>query len=1043
MERFHRELVFAVAMLCVVAASGEGVFTNDGMRLEFDAKGRLSSLQELRSGRELVRQALPFATVIRPNGRRETPVAFRCSGDRLIYSFARDCELSFGIVPFSGGWTFELQSVRHEDTVQGIVAGEIAPVCTNYVGALANMLSDDASGICLRSYDLSVPMFVDRGPMRLWTHFSPPYNRSPAGGGRFGIAAGPRAALPRKLKSMTIAAGVPINECGGAWSLGAAENRGSYLQPEMSADSVDRWIDLAERGGFTTIHLRRWMETLGHYEPKRKSWPNGWSDLFAAVRKMKSAGLKVGIHTLTGCISPNDSWIASSMNRHLIPWCTYTLRADMSPEADSFEVEEAPQCVHDVVMTYFGNGNAFRIGNEIVQYSGFSKKPPYRYTGLVRGAFGTQKEAHPAGEKADYLQQRYRAFYPRPESPLADALAKRIAWFVNEGGFDQIYFDGAEGMMSRRGTDEMRRRIFAAIGRSLVVEASSQTPHSWWQHSRGGAWDGANFDFKPFFDLHADTTLPARKTDLMETQMGWWLFRDQWLQRRGQFTDDIEYFAARNAGIDSAMSFMEADVNRGPLSLYRENAVTVLGRYERFRLARAFREDVLDGFRTPGREWRLRQDDAGTWRVHPVAFAETSPVLRGERHDWKLALAEPRTLELRVEPLYSNKPYDDTSARSIFAAETNGVEVTSAKGVEVRVAQEPSPYGTALAVEAHNGSAPPRGSWVCLARVHAKDLEPGNRRGLGLWVKGDGSGAILDVQLRMPRTYGATTADYLFTLDFTGWRYLETSIRERMPAEAMRWTWDAPIRGYGRYLSELNMLHLAEVRLYLNNVPPGGTVKAALGDVRMMNTFDAVFADAAVTIDGVKERVPFAVRSGEYATRESDAWRHWDVKGNLLAAVEALPRTLEKGLHDLSFAVSPPPGGSARARICTFAVGKGIPALRDARPSESSKYMDYEAETAMLYDPGRGCTVMPPVRIRPGEKARVEFRFIGPVKGGVLSFDGQRFPVRDLLPGAEWILRLPGEQGGGSHRVAFEAAAGSCRIGAVKRYVSPNSGSNR
>ena len=1030
MKTSGRAFFVCVAAVCAVAGAfaDSPVFTNDGIRLEFDARGRISSLRELGSGRELVRKASPFVSVSLADGRREQPLSFRYDGNSLSYSFPSGGELSFAITPFGGGWMFTFSGCTRLEARE-VVACDIWPSCTNYVGALANMASDDTSGVCLRACDIDLQMLADR-PARLWVRTAGPFV-----GRRFCLAAGPRAELARKLRSMTVAAGVPVNECGGAWSLGAEANRGSYLQPVMEAAAVDRWIDLAERGGFTTIHLRRWMETLGHYEPKRSLYPNGWDDLFAAVRKIKAAGLKAGIHTLTGCISPEDSWVASDLNRYLIPWCTYTLKADLPPDADVFEVVEAPKMVHDTSLTYFGNGNAFRIGSEIVQYSGFTKSPPYRYTGLKRGAFGTKAAAHAAGEKADYLQQRYIAFYPEPDSPLADALVERIAWFVDKGGFDQIYFDGAEGMMTRQRTDLMRRRIFSAIGRSLVVEASCQSPHSWWQHSRGGAWDGANFDFKPFVDLHVRSTMPSRKTDLMETQMGWWLFRDQWLQRRGQFTDDIEYFASRNAGWDSAMSFMEVDVNKGPLSLYRENAVTMLGRYERFRLAKAFREDVLEGFRTPGREFRLRQDDAGMWRVHPVAFTETHAATGGEPHGWRIDMPEERALEIRIEPLYSNRPFDDARALAIFAPTTNGVAISSAAGVDARIGLERSSHGDAISVKARNRGAPQRGSWVKLARLHAKDLEPRGRRGLGLWVRGDGSGAVVDMQLRMPRTYGGTVADYVFNVDFTGWRYIETSIRERTPSEAMKWTWDEPIRSYTRYLSELNMLHLSEVRVYANNIPAGKDIDIAFGEIRMMDTFDATLADASIEVDGKVERVPFAVNSGEYATREPDGWRHWDVKGNLLAAAPACGLKLGAGVHRLSFAATPPEGSTARVRICTFAVGAGIPALRDDLPPDSYAPMAYEAETACLFDPAKGCTSMVPVRVRPGECAKVEFRFIGPVKGGVLSFDGSRFPVRDLGVNEEYLLKLPGICGGGTHPVSFEAVSGGCRIGAVKRYV--------
>ena len=1028
---------FCSLCLAAVLSSAQGnVFTNDGIRLEFDVRGRISSLRELDTGRELVRDACSFLTVFRNDSRREYPVSFRCDGDRLAYSFANGGEVSFSVKPFGGGWMFAFAGCTHAEARE-IIAGDIKPSCTNYVGALANMMSDDSSGVCLRSCDIEMPMFADR-PARLWVRASRPFE-----GMRFCLAAGRRAELARKLRAMTIAAGVPVNECGGAWSLGAAANRGSYLQPVMEAQAVDRWIDLAERGGFTTIHLRRWMETLGHYEPKRSLFPRGWTDLFAAVRKIKAAGLKAGIHTLTGCISPDDPWVASGMNRDLIIWCTYTLKSDMTPDADSLEVTEPPKAVHDTALTYFGNGNAIRIGSEIVQYTGFTKTPPYLYTGLKRGAFGTKAAAHAAGEEAGYLQQRYIAFYPRPDSPLADALVEKIAWFVNEGCFDQIYLDGAEGMMTRQRTDTMRRRIFSGIGRSLVIEASCQSPHSWWQHSRGGAWDGANFDFKPFMDLHVQTTSPLRKTDMMEIQMGWWLFRGQWLQRRGQFTDDVEYFASRNAGIDSSMSFMTVDVNKGPLSLYRENAVTILGRYERFRLANAFREEVLEGFRTDGREFRLRQDDAGTWRVHPVDFAETSAVIGAGRHVWDVGSAVSGRFELRVEPLYSNKPYDDALAYPIFPASTNGIAMSSAKGVDSSMAAEQSPHGEAISVRACNRTAPQRGSWVKIARVHAKDLEPKGRRGLGLWVRGDGSGAIVDLQLRMPRVYGGTVADYIFKVDFTGWRYVETSIRERTAAEAMRWTWDEAIRGYGRYLSELNMLHLSEVRIYLNNIPAGKTVDVAFGEVRMMHVLDATFADASIEVDGVAERVPFSVKSAEYATREADGWRHWDDKGNLLSAVSAPALDISAGMHRLSFGVTPPKGSTARARICTFAVGSGVPALREDLPPESSAPMAYEAETAALFDPAKGCSSLPPVRVRPGEQAKVEFRLIGPVKGGVLSFDGRDFPLRDLGPGEEFVMKLPEAYGGGTHPVAFKAASGGCRIGAVKRYVKPGLASFR
>ena len=119
-------------MMCA-AVRGECAFTNDGVRLEFDAPGRVSSLKELRSGRELIRATRPFATIVRKNGRPDRPVSFSCDGGGLVYSFANGDKLSFRVEAFGGGWTFGLRSVRCDDSAKEIMVCEIAPTCSQKV----------------------------------------------------------------------------------------------------------------------------------------------------------------------------------------------------------------------------------------------------------------------------------------------------------------------------------------------------------------------------------------------------------------------------------------------------------------------------------------------------------------------------------------------------------------------------------------------------------------------------------------------------------------------------------------------------------------------------------------------------------------------------------------------------------------------------------------------------------------------------------------------------------------------------------------------
>ncbi|MCK5806400.1 MAG: hypothetical protein KAI66_26445, partial [Lentisphaeria bacterium] len=319
-------------------------------------------------------------------------------------------------------------------------------------------------------------------------------------------------------------------------------------------------------------------------------------------------------------ISPQDSWVASDLNTNLLAWTTYTLAADLPSEATELVVNEIPVQIHDTVFSYSGNGNAIRIGTEIIQYSGIRRTKPYAFTGLERGAFATQTAAHKAGDKAAYLQQRYLAFYPDPDSPLADELADQIARFFQGGRFDQIYLDGAEGegLVDRRNQDKMMCKILSRLHASPVVEASSWSQYNWWQHSRVGAWDSPSFDAKGFIDDHVRSVSRSCEAEFLSVQMGWWSIRNVCPHFRGLFSDENEYFSSRVAGMDASMSVTALNVNKKLLTFYRENMVTVMGWYERFRLAGAWADGVQAQMNADRAEFRLRQDAQGLWTLASV-----------------------------------------------------------------------------------------------------------------------------------------------------------------------------------------------------------------------------------------------------------------------------------------------------------------------------------------------------------------------------------------------------------------------------------------
>ena len=96
---------------------------------------------------------------------------------------------------------------------------------------------------------------------------------------------------------------------------------------------------------------------------------------------------------------------------------------------------------------------------------------------------------------------------------------------------------------------------------------------------------------------------------------------------------------------------------------------------------------------------------------------------------------------------------------------------------------------------------------------------------LGLWVKGDGSGALLNVQIRSPREYHDCISDHYIDLDFTGWRYVEILLRERDAERLTDYVW--PYGGGGShaiYRNAVDRAHISEVNLLLNEIPANGKV---------------------------------------------------------------------------------------------------------------------------------------------------------------------------------------------------------------------------
>ncbi|MBN2507131.1 MAG: hypothetical protein JXQ71_10585 [Verrucomicrobia bacterium] len=1041
-------------------------FENRRATLAIDTRGRVISLRSKASGRELL---------ARP---RELVSARLKDGVHLAAhhaSFAHGA-LTFGFAGVQGAavlavdtredfFTFGVRSLTVTN-VESLTFVDLPVVAAAYRGGMANMLSDDTDAVCLRGCDLAVEMAVGGNPpaLRVWTTAGHGLT-----GWRAGLAAGPKREMPAMLRAMAVEAGVPVSNLGGPWSLGAEANRGSYLFADLSLDAVGDWIELARRGGFTHLHVHGWWDTLGHYGVNTNLFPRGLADLKEAVARIHAAGLKAGVHTLTACIDPRDGWVTPEASPHLIAAASYTLARPMSASDTILFVNEKPAAGHDVVFTYMGNGNAIRIGSEIVQYGQVVSEPPYAFAKCRRGAFKTRPAAHAAGDRADYLQQRYLAFYPEPGSPLADQVAERIAAVVNTCGFDQLYFDGSEGMMSRYGIDFMRHAIFKRFRGEVLIEASEWGAHNWWFHSRIGAWDHPVWAAKRFHDLHVASAARFRDADLLEPQMGWWAPRQPSPQARGHFLDEIEYFGAKNLGLDSAMSIQGVNVSHRPLPFHIEKQMTVLGWYEQLRLARYFDSQTVARVAAAGDEFRLRQDGDGVWRFASVHFAahRISALGNGSERWTSRNPFAAQPLAVRIEALYSVAPYahpqrialaDDAEAAAFRRA-------TSSETVTLRVEAAPgdSPGGGRhLRMRAENNGPARRGAWARASLAFpAPYRNLSGAAALGVWVKGDGKGALLNIQLGTPREYMHALSDHHVTLDFTGWRYVELLIRERDVDRMSAHVW--PYGGhYDIYRNPLDMAHISEVNFYLNHLPPGDPTEVMLGPVMALPILPAPLKSPTLTLNGRTLALPVTLKSGDFLELQATGdGTHYNDKGDFVARVRpasgAVWPVLQSADNPVEFGCERPAGCSARAEVTLISSGPpfGEP---NPRPKIGWRHLAREYEMPRWISAPGGPDNTWDVAVRPGEHARLDIELGGVMNMPVLTVNGRElaFPVTlergqrlSCRGGSRWVLldahRAPVAEGdlafgppllqGGPNRVSFSCdACGGGLVRLVKVY---------
>ncbi len=737
---------------------------------------------------------------------------------------------------------------------------------------------DESFGSCALSLNLITR--VNQLPALQTSLQASCYNKFGMEGAKVAIVAIPMEKMLTALKQVLIEADeMPHCTVAGPWARDVAFNHGSYLFNfgSLTEANVDEWAAMAKDLGVTQIdnHGGRAFFRFGDFVLDSRKWPEGWDTYRRIVKRLHDAGIGSIFHTYAFFIDKQSKYVTPVPDERLDAFRAFTLAQAIDANSTEITVNEPTSGMNTVTGFFEHNSVILHIGDELVTFGAVSQEPPWRFTKLQRGAFGTKPAGHQKEAKARHLKECFGLLVPDPESSLFEEIAENHADIVNACDFDGIYLDAIDGASILRGADEcwywadkfvfdIQKNLKKPVG----MEMSAMWHHFWQFRTRWQAWDYPQRGHKRFVDVHAASVNGGL---LLPLHFGWWNFQQfNPPQVEPTYPDVIEYLGAKLIGWDAGISLTGA-VDRERLAavpLFRR-AVDILRTCEELRRDNTFDERIKAQLREPGKEFSLFRDDSGNYRFRPAHY--DSHTASGSE-PWTLSWTArnpfiEQPVKFRLEVLMSAKPYDD--ANNIVLAEFSNPSQfegppRTTDGVAASLNEtSDGPKGAGIFGATNSGKIPRNGAWARLDSTFSPCLNLKNHQAIGVWIEGDGRGEIIAIRLESPRhiSFGAV-ADRYITVDFTGPRLFTL-----VETESNRWSdyiWNDGKWLYNVYRETIDFGTVESFSVWYNNLPPNEQTKCIIGPVKALPMVACTVKNPTVTVNGKAMVLPVEMQSGNF-----------------------------------------------------------------------------------------------------------------------------------------------------------------------------------
>ena len=451
---------------------------------------------------------------------------------------------------------------------------------------------------------------------------APPFADGGVVGSKIALFACPAVKALETLGAIEVAEGLPHPLIDGIWGKVARPATDSYLIVDFSESNIDRAIEMTRCAGLHYLYHSSPFATWGHFQLKPELFPNGWAGLRNCVDKARRAGVRVGLHTLSNHITPNDPFVTPIPDPHLARIGCSTLEA----EVDS-TVREIPVAAPDFFQekTPF---NAVLIDEELLCYRAVSSEAPWRLLDCERGALGTHATAHRRGATVGKLMDSDKLFVT--DAQLSQAVAREFAALCNYADIRQTSLDGLEGNRStgygQYGAALFTKAWFDALApelRGQVINDASRPGHfNWHIYTRMNWGEPWYAGFRESQTLYRFKNQPYFERNLMPRMLGWFALRPE------TTVEDAEWLLARAAGFNAGFALATSLASTAQLvadptsadTLQRYGAtpsiLQAVKQWETARLTGTFPPQLKAALRDNSREFHLQPAGEGQWDLY-------------------------------------------------------------------------------------------------------------------------------------------------------------------------------------------------------------------------------------------------------------------------------------------------------------------------------------------------------------------------------------------------------------------------------------------